>query len=211
MGVHDWANPWGNFLLRELMQNPQLKQAAASRASYNASAVDCRTDPWVQFKDQLNGGDDPRTDDGKLNLQAVKEALRGEGGWALLYDIYGVVEMWNETMAMLDESFPLDGQSWVISGNGPVTDHGSSAYKEEEVRALDKARKDPEVLAALAADIELYNDVIVPLFQKKVQEEQLAQKAVNIFEDECSEGVRGKSPFCNATLEDTQTFIERSD
>lgn len=201
--LRDWANHWGNFLFRELMQNPQLMQAAANRRNFNASAVDCSMDPWVQFKDQLNGGDDPRTADGKMNLEAVKEALRGEGGWKPLYDIYGVVEMWNETMTMLDESFPLDGQSWLISGNGRVTDHGSSDYKREELNALDKARKDPEVLAALAADIELYNDVIVPLFLKKVKEERLVQKAVDIFDDECSK----KRQFCNANLEETQTMI----
>merc|ERR1719454_2368469 len=140
--IRDWANHWGNFLFRELMQNPQLREAAASRASYNASKNVCSDkglDPWLQFKEQLNGGDDPRTEDGHLNLQAVKEALRGEGGWQPLYDVYGVVEMWNETMALLDESFPLAGDSWVLSGDRRITDHGSSDYKQEELDTLDKA------------------------------------------------------------------------
>jgi len=105
----------------------------------------------MQFKDQLNGGDDPHTKDGALNFPAVKQALRGEGNWKLLYDVFGVVEMWNESMALFDESMPLDGESWITASEKSRNDHGSGAWKHDELNALAQARKDPVVLEAISA------------------------------------------------------------
>jgi len=163
--IQEWAKHWGNYLFRELMYHPELKALAQSQTDYKLGEFDCRDQPWVQFKDQLNGGDDPRTQSGKSNLKALRAHLEGKS--RKLYDVFGVVEMWNETMDAFDQVMPLEEHSWGdATGGMDDDDHGSSEWKAEENAALEKARKDPVVLAELAADIELYNEVIVPQFQR---------------------------------------------
>lgn len=187
----EFAKHWGNYLFREFLWFPQLRKVAASRSDFRHEIVAgdmCRgsksekarvSDPWVLFKDQLNGGDDPRTNSGKMNLDAVKTALQnGE-----LYDVYGVLERYNETMALFDEYMPFEGTSWMIENlvHGMHASHGSTGYKghnhderhpetgykSEEEMALADARESPEILAEIAADIELYNNVILSIFDKK--------------------------------------------
>lgn len=92
------------------------------------------------------------TPDGKQNLDLVKKHLRKN----YMYHVQGLVERWNESMAIFDEWFPLTKErTWAGLTNGRGHHH-SGKYKDEELMALAKARKDPVVLEELKADIELY-------------------------------------------------------
>lgn len=205
--LQDWAYHWGNYLFRELLWHPELHKLATSRKTCSQDGYDCnrrpKDSPWVQFKDQLDGGDDPHTEDGALNLQAVKEALTSKN--KPLYDAVGVVEMWNESMALFDEWMPLEGTSWIAAGLLKA-DHHSGDWADEERENLHKARQDPEVLRALSADIELYNEIILPNFEKYATQHKLTQKAVEAMQAHCAERP-DTSPFCDVTEADTKTLL----
>jgi len=143
------------------MLNTDLHAFAMSQPDFNVSSKNCHNEAWVQQKDQFNGGDDPRTASGKKNLVEVTKHLKGKA--SPLYDVYGVVEMWNETMTLFDDKLPL-AKSWVGAGGKLHAGHGSRDYKAEEEKLLAQAKKDPVILEELQADITLYHDVIVPMF-----------------------------------------------
>lgn len=172
--LHQWADHWGNFLFRELLWHPELRKLAESRREFNNHQFDCWDEPWVQYKDQLAGGDDVRTPSGKKNFQAVKDHLLGRNNAAPLYDVYGVMEMWNETMAAFDHVMPLESpHTWVHAAAQAHSFHGSEEWHDEEKAMLEEARQDPYVLAALAGDIQLYNDVVVPQFKKYLRDNKI--------------------------------------
>lgn len=171
--IQDFAKHWGNFLMRELMWNPDLYELAKSRPDFNPEEPDCFADPWVQFKIQLNGGDDIRTESGKANLKAVEDRLLATNrGHNSLYDVYGVVERWNETMKLFDDKMPLEWpNTWrYVTATHMGIDHGSASYKEEEDKVLEEALNDADVKEALAGDLYLYNKVIAPMFDRQLQE-----------------------------------------
>lgn len=175
--IQSWAKHWGNYLFRELMWHPELYSIASSRSDFKDDTCSDQ-DPWIQFKDQLNGGDDLSTKSGRLNFEAVKDALSYESRKPL-YDVWGVVEMWNLTMAAFDERFPFEGLNWFQATVHGKCNHGSDHWKDEEKKALEEARKDPVVLKALEADIYLYNKVIVPNFNRYIKEHDLASVVAN--------------------------------
>jgi len=158
---------------------PKLDELAASRPDYNPNGTFCsevfhepkRRDRgpanprgWLQDKDKLNGGDDVRTKSGAENLKAVKHYL----STGKLYDAIGVVEYWNESMVVFDKKWELDipwGELEFHKRN-----HGSEAWEDEEAKALERARRDPVVLAAIAADIDLYENVILPRHAREFRE-----------------------------------------
>merc|ERR1712187_800998 len=133
--IHQFAEHWGNYLFRELLWYPELNQLAASRPDYNSSAVDCANtarEPWLQLKDKLNGGDDLRTKSGAMNFKAVKNSLAA----GKLYDFVGVLERWNETMAIFDKRVELaENRTWQEVGQHHQS-HGSEAWDKEEKIAL---------------------------------------------------------------------------
>lgn len=165
--IQEWAQHWGNFLFRELLLNTDMRQFAEKQPDFHPENYSCRHEAWLSWKYQLNGGDDPRTESGKSNLMELRKHMTGRA--SPLYDIHGVVEMWEETMTLFDEIMPMAGASWVHDASGIDDSHGSGAWKAEEVRVLQAARADPVILAELAADIELYNHVILPEFKKRVE------------------------------------------
>ena len=52
--------------------------------------------------------------------------------------------------------------------------HGSERWKEHEVAAREKAKVDPVVRAALAWDLKLYSEVVLPRFDQQMVEAGLA-------------------------------------
>ena len=52
--------------------------------------------------------------------------------------------------------------------------HGSERWKEHEVAAREKAKVDPVVRAALAWDLKLYSEVVLPRFDQQMTEAGLA-------------------------------------
>jgi hypothetical protein len=180
--LHEFAKHWGNFLFREFLWFPELRALAESRADYKPETR-CEDkawqDPWVAYKEQLNGGDDPRTLSGAANFREVKKRLSS----GKLYDVYGVLEKYNETMALFDEHLPFESTSWMYENlvHGMHALHGSAGrdgngnkdesvgWKADEENDIEHARTDPLILAELAADIELYKDVILPMFEKSTE------------------------------------------
>jgi len=136
--IRDWAKHWGNYLFRELLWFPDLHAHAKSRRDFG-SDFNCTDAPWLQLKDQLKGGDDPRTRSGRKNLAAVKERLGGKG--PRLYDVHGVLEKWNDTMKLFDHHVPLVVGTWAERAAGR-TGHRSDMYKAKEQEALKHARGD---------------------------------------------------------------------
>lgn len=164
--IHQFAKHWGNYLFRELMWHDDLLKFAQKQKTFRFQHS-CSNEPWLQFKDRLNGGDDPRTESGKANLEEVKKHLLGHA--SPLYDVFGVVEMWNETMAMFDDKMPLTDFTWADFTATFKASHGSDAWKAEEKRALEKAQKDPVLLSELAGDLDLYWSVIRPALKRRMK------------------------------------------
>lgn len=165
----DFAKLWGNFLLREIMFHPEVKEFAAKQEGYNGTLGTIFQEPWFQYKTKLNGGDDTRTKSGALNLARVAEHLDGKRG--ALYDVFGVVEMWNETMLAFDERMPLEHKSWLTASALDDT-HGSEKYKDEEKAELRRALNNDKIKAELNGDLFLYWKVIVPRFKAYVEDHQ---------------------------------------
>lgn len=159
--------------MRELMWHPDLYVIARGRPDFLPEELDCFADPWVQYKIQLNGGDDIQTESGKANLAAVAERLSAENGTEPLYNVYGVLERWDETMAMFDAWMPLEhNYHWArqVANHPNALSHGSDAWKEENDQLVEEATHNKRINKALAGDLYLYNEVILPMFDRKLRE-----------------------------------------
>merc|ERR1712039_1147752 len=107
----DFAEHWGNFLFRELLLFPDMSDVAKKQPNFQDRNFSCANEPWLQWKDRLNGGDDPKTKSGKENLKALISRL--EKHPRAFYDINGILEKWDESLAMFDEWMPLRfGRTW---------------------------------------------------------------------------------------------------
>ena len=149
--VREWAAHWGNYLLRELLQHPDLSPLA--RPAARAVPV---TPPWYNAKQRLAGADSTETAAGRANLAAVHRRLAGTGEDAPLFSAIGLAERWEESCAVFDRAMPLREGSWLNATGRWRDSHGSEAYAAEEEAALAAARSDAVVRARLDADLSLY-------------------------------------------------------
>ena len=87
-----------------------------------------------------------------------------------LFDVVGVLERFEDTCRLLDAVIPLPKQRRYAAAakRGTIT-HGSGKYKAAEKAALAVAKTDPEVRSALAWDLRLYDEVVLPLLERQMQ------------------------------------------
>ena len=183
LGLDEFAEHWGNYLLRELMladwprrDQPCGVACAARKASPAATEHALRSPQpivWYLQKLALNGTDDPRTAAGREAVRRVVRRLRGTGAGS--YDALGVMERWNDSMRLFDSAVPLVHATWGRRSWGDETArhrvHGAKKGADGERRErelLHEARCSRRVRAALAADLFLYHRVIVPLFERQL-------------------------------------------
>ena len=164
--LREWAAHWGNYALRGVLLYPPLaRRALPATLATVARPLDSpfrnRNSVWLENKRAMAGGDDPATARGRANLDAAKKLLR-EGA---LYDAVGVLERLNATCELFDAAAPLV-EPWRDALARATEDHGSAAWRELERAELEQAKDDAVVRAAIAGDLELYHDAVVPLFEE---------------------------------------------
>ena len=93
-----------------------------------------------------------------------------------LFDVIGVVERFDDTCRLLDAVLPLPSRfrNYSAAAKLATKSHGSERWKEHEVAAREKAKVDPAVRAALAWDLKLYSEVVLPRFDQQMIEAGLA-------------------------------------
>ena len=164
--LREFARHWGNYALRDLLLHPPLARRLlpanhTSPQRPDDSPFRNRRSVWRANRRALAGGDDPATAAGRANLDAAIALLRA----GTLYDAVGVLERWDETCALFDAAAPLV-EPWCEALANHTVDHGSAKWKELELAELARARDDADVRAAIAGDLELYNDAVLPLFEE---------------------------------------------
>lgn len=94
-------------------------------------------------------------------MEAVEKSLL-DGS---LYDVYGLVEEWNATMCLFDRWIPLaNDKPWTDASAKSHASHGSEKYQGEEASLLAEAKKNVKIRQALAGDIHIYEQIILPKF-----------------------------------------------
>ncbi len=171
---------------------------AASAGGVSSANLTLWQDPlWWVWRQQLRGADDPTTTDGQRHLVHVQRRLigttlplaRGAAAGAAtdgdaratgrLYDVVGVVERWHETCALLDAALPFPPgvlnaanqtrSSFAFESAEHRERHGSGRWARDEHAALDAARHDPSVRALLAADLEIFEHAVLPVFEQQLR------------------------------------------
>jgi hypothetical protein len=162
-----FARHWGNYLLRELLLYPPLLREVLP-APLPAWAP--RDAAWLHLKRHLNGSDDVATPRGKASLERVAAVLRG----GQLYDVLLVVERtrFNQSCALLDAALPLQPEvrpsAWCALLSKHTVTHASERYKEQEHELMASAKQDAVVQKAIAGDVRLWKETVLPLFDKRV-------------------------------------------
>ena len=88
---------------------------------------------------------------GRSALRATVDRMRS----GALFDVVGIVEEWDGTMALFDALLPLSGGRRWASAAAAVT-HGSGRWAAEERSTLAAARESAAVAQWLRADTQLY-------------------------------------------------------
>ena len=169
-----FADHWGNAMFRELLMFdwPHSRAcgvrclATASNPSTVARALRAPFPPvWLIYKLALNGTDDPRRGGAAtVALQRVATAIRA----GHLFDVLGIVEQFQLSMAAFDCMLPLAGnRTWVSESTFHYTSHNSKQHANESERLLAQARKSTAIRGALAADLELYHTAVLPTFAQQ--------------------------------------------
>ena len=83
---------------------------------------------------------------------------------------FDVVERFDDTCRLLDAVLPLPSRfrNYSAAAKLATKSHGSERWKEHEVAAREKAKVDPVVRAALAWDLKLYSEVVLPRFDQQM-------------------------------------------
>ena len=89
---------------------------------------------------------------GAALLRRAREMLAG----GKLYDVFAIVERWQESCELLDAVLPLHNVTWSTLLQKHRETHGSKSYKRQELAALKLARANGRIAELLRADIELY-------------------------------------------------------
>jgi hypothetical protein len=157
--AEDWAAFWGNYLLRELLLHPSLKdvveRGSGEGAISGGKSVSKKGHVWQRWRSELSGGDRLETSAGRANLD------RALGLLPSFVHAFGVVEKWPESMELLDCTLPLRGGPWVSHAEKHRETHGGTkATKMEEAAILKAARSSPVVAELLAADSAIYGHAL---------------------------------------------------
>jgi len=175
--MRDMADSWGNFLFRELLLHPALSSTAmgvlnktavcSHQSDFQSDFRATRTRYWQVWRRELEVhgcGDDPQSAQGAANLERVLRFV-AEGGH---FDVWGLLEEFQETMARLDCAVPVKSSSRGLYGGSSTwkeltaqhhVTHNSESHKDVELAAIAEARVDPYILDRLAADIRIYDAI----------------------------------------------------
>ena len=158
--VQAFASHWGDFALRELLLHPGLRGRAASSMTPDNYV-------WFAWKRAVE-----RTNSTEAGFHAASRKLSS----GALFDVIGVVERFDDTCRLLDAVLPLPSRfrNYSAATKLATHSHGSERWKEHEVAAREKAKVDPVVRAALAWDLKLYSEVVLPRFDQQMVEAGLA-------------------------------------
>ena len=79
--------------------------------------------------------------------------------------------------------------------------HGSEAYAAQERAALAAARADPIVRAEVVGDLILYNQVVLPLFERQLRSHRTAreQKLAGVLGARYSQGATDRAAVLQVT------------
>ena len=174
--IEEWAEHWGNFLLRELLLHPKLRPRRLENSLERALQIDPvrangsvagdggkLTAVWMLHKLVLKGADDPRTRAGEDALRSAAALLNSSS----MFDGFGVVERWKESMQRFDHLMPLGGPgTWLNESTAHRNDHKSGLSKDQEAQILRAAKVSSVVREALRGDLYLYHNVVLPLFDR---------------------------------------------
>ena len=108
--------------------------------------------PWMAQRALFGANDDGvSTAAGRSALRATVDRMRS----GALFDVVGIVEEWDGTMALFDALLPLSGGRRWASAAAAVT-HCSGRWAAEERSTLAAARESAAVAQWLRADTQLY-------------------------------------------------------
>ena len=187
----DWAAHWGNYLFRELilyppilevtLNTPQLVNAAAKLLPKGRPKgyYDPNINPaWMVVKVALlNSGSNSSIERAE---EMIKSALLGERELGPMYDTFGVVEKWSESMALFDRHVPLSGFTWAEAAK--LYSHKAShapagipaaKYKSKEAALLATSQNDSAIARLISIDLRLYYETVIPRFEKAAKELEL--------------------------------------
>ena len=160
--VLHFAQHWGNFAFRELLLHPRLRGTAATGTAFRpASPV------WWAWKRAVGDAENLWTPEGRVAFETTRHVLDD----GTLFDTVGLLERFNDTCRLLDRLYPLPpavATSYATLASRFANSHGSARYAVEEHSARDAARGDPAVRALVATDLQLYWEVLTPLFERQL-------------------------------------------
>ena len=116
----------------------------------------------------MNGADDPRTAAGAAALRKVVSRLKTTGK-ASMFDAVGVFERWDDSMRLFDLVIPFQEASmtWRSQTSEHKNSHGSEVWGGDKERCSARLAR-VGLCAMLAADLQLYNEVMLPQFESTV-------------------------------------------
>ena len=172
----EFAAFWSDFGFREMLLHPALRGAAVDH--FSATGLPTSRTPtwtgvpvWYAWKRAVTIVWGTGAALSQARFGAVKEML--EDG--KLFDHIGVVERFDDTCRLLDTVLPLPpsvtarGDTFRKLASRLSSSHGSQKYKAQELKTLAAARQDSAVQASLSVDIQLYDTVVLPMFDRHLK------------------------------------------
>ena len=176
MSLTDWAHHWQNWLLRDLLMHPSLAPTAILRANRPLPLKrSMEHEVWEQWKHVLGNTESPLTSSGQANLQDAAALLRGEASSTTagsapggVYDVIGMLDQWEITCAIFDAVVPLRATSWLAATTGDnLMNRNQQLQYSQGHDLVSQAKVNPDIKRLLAADLYLYHDVAVPIFDSQ--------------------------------------------
>lgn len=150
VSIKQFALHWGNRMFLQLALEPSLYAAMRERAS--VAACRCAT-TWERQKSAFGSNDDASTRTGSAVLDRLVRGIRA----GTLFDFIGLVERFDDSLALLDKLLPLKTSTWAGEATKLTETHGSERWKGERQTELVKIRRDRALQGYMAADTALYS------------------------------------------------------
>jgi len=177
--VAAFAAHWGDFAFREMLLHPGLRDVAVPSPSpalpVQRHFSEDSTYVWWAWKRAIASTPG-------LSVETAFGAVRVALTSGRLFDVVGVVERFADTCRLLDAVLPLPAalkatyeyRGYADAAARLTETHGSTKWKGQEIASRSAASMDPAVRSCLAWDLKLYTEVVLPLFDRQMQEAGLA-------------------------------------
>jgi len=173
----EFAKYWGNFQFTNLLLHPRLAPflsigpSAKRIGKIHPAPKGMEMKGWQIFRQELDGGDNPRTQAGAQNLELVRYFL------PLLFDEIGVLELYSQSWALFDCGMPLGGTTWEKQASKNSVPHYQKNKADERLAIADALNtNDPLVRDEISGDIRIYEDAVA-IVKSRFQELQLGSRA----------------------------------